>query len=63
MSYIVLVNEKYESEQDLYNLLQYVFRLDKTATDKMRANTITTTLTGWGPCIGDPRKFCVIDSV
>ena len=51
MSYIVLVNEKYESEQDLYNLLQYVFRLDKTATDKMRANTITTTLTGWGPCI------------
>ena len=33
MWHIELVKNKYESLEDLYSLLQYVFRLNKTADD------------------------------
>lgn len=38
MWHIELVKNKYESLEDLYSLLQYVFRLNKTADDSRRAN-------------------------
>ena len=37
--------------QDLYSLLQYVFRLNKTADDSRRANIITDDLTGCLPAM------------
>ena len=40
MWHIELVKNKYESLEDLYSLLQYVFRLNKTADDSRRANII-----------------------
>ena len=46
MWHIELVKNKYESLEDLYSLLQYVFRLNKTADDSRRANIITDDLTG-----------------
>ena len=51
MSYIELKNDKYESLEDLKRLLQYILRLDKTAEDSQRANTITNTLAGCQPAI------------
>ena len=44
MCYIELKNEKYETLEDLKRLLHYILRLDKTAEDSQRANTITNTL-------------------
>ena len=41
MCYIELKNEKYETLEDLKRLLHYILRLDKTAEDSQRANTIT----------------------
>ena len=46
MCYIELKNEKYETLEDLKRLLHYILRLDKTAEDSQRANTITNTLAG-----------------
>ena len=49
MCYIELKNEKYETLEDLKRLLHYILRLDKTAEDSQRANTITNTLAGCQP--------------
>ena len=51
MWHIELVKNKYESLEDLYSLLQYVFRLNKTADDSRRANIITDDLTGCLPAM------------
>ena len=51
MCYIELKNDKYETLEDLKRLLQYILRLDKTAEDSQRANTITNTLAGCQPAI------------
>ena len=51
MSYIELKNDKYETLEDLKRLLQYILRLDKTAEDSQRANTITNTLAGCQPAM------------
>ena len=49
MSYIELVDKKYESLEDLYSLIQYIFNLNKTAGDSRRANLMIDTLTGCKP--------------
>ena len=49
MCYTELKNDKYETLEDLKHLLQYILRLDKTAEDSQRANTITNTLAGCQP--------------
>ena len=51
MCYIELKNDKYETSEDLKHLLQYILRLDKTAEDSQRANTITNTLAGCQPAM------------
>lgn len=51
MWHIELVKNKYKSLEDLYSLLQYVFRLNKTADDSRRANIITDDLTGCLPAM------------
>lgn len=44
MCYIEFKNDKYETSEDLKHLLQYILRLDKTAEDSQRANTILVAL-------------------
>lgn len=60
MWHIELVKKNYNSSQALYNLLQFVFRLDKTADDSKRANIITDDLTGCMPAmipdVNDPER-------
>lgn len=78
MCYIELKNEKYETLEDLKRLLHYILRLDKTAEDSQRANTITNTLAGCQPAmipneylcdpssvysISPPTNFCMASSV
>ena len=57
MCYIELKNDKYETSEDLKHLLQYILRLDKTAEDSQRANTITNTLAGCQPACRHPVIF------
>lgn len=63
MSYIELKNDKYESLEDLKRLLQYILRLDKTAEDSQRANTITNTLAGCQPAMIPNEYLCDPSSV
>lgn len=58
MSYIELKNDKYETLEDLKRLLQYILRLDKTAEDSQRANTITNTLAGCQPAMIPNEYLC-----
>lgn len=58
MSYIELKNEKYETLEDLKRLLQYILRLDKTAEDSQRVNTITNTLAGCQPAMIPNEYLC-----
>lgn len=58
MCYIELKNEKYETLEDLKRLLQYILRLDKTAEDSQRANTITNTLAGCQPAMIPNEYLC-----
>ena len=58
MSYIELKNDKYETLEDLKRLLQYILRLDKTAEDSQRANTITNTLAGCRPAMIPNEYLC-----
>ena len=57
MCYIELKNEKYETLEDLKRLLQYILRLDKTAEDSQRANTITNTLARYSAVCKTPHCF------
>ena len=59
MCYIELKNDKYETSEDLKHLLQYILRLDKTAEDSQRANTITNTLAGCQPAVYHLMLFAV----
>ena len=63
MCYIELKNEKYETLEDLKRLLQYILRLDKTAEDSQRANTITNTLAGCQPAMIPNEYLCDPSSV
>ena len=63
MSYIELKNDKYETLEDLKRLLQYILRLDKTAEDSQRANTITNTLAGCQPAMIPNEYLCDPSSV
>lgn len=63
MSYIELKNDKYESLEDLKRLLHYILRLDKTAEDSQRANTITNTLAGCQPAMIPNEYLCDPSSV
>lgn len=63
MCYIELKNEKYETLEDLKHLLQYILRLDKTAEDSQRANTITNTLAGCQPAMIPNEYLCDPSSV
>lgn len=63
MCYIELKNEKYETLEDLKRLLHYIFRLDKTAEDSQRANTITNTLAGCQPAMIPNEYLCDPSSV
>lgn len=56
-------NDKYESLEDLKRLLQYILRLDKTAEDSQRANTITNTLAGCQPAMIPNEYLCDPSSV
>ena len=58
MCYIELKNDKYETLEDLKHLLQYILRLDKTAEDSRRANTITNTLAGCQPAMIPNEYLC-----
>lgn len=58
MCYIELKNDKYETSEDLKHLLQYILRLDKTAEDSQRANTITNTLAGCQPAMIPNEYLC-----
>ncbi len=58
MCYIELKNEKYETLEDLKRLLHYILRLDKTAEDSQRANTITNTLAGCQPAMIPNEYLC-----
>ena len=58
MCYIELKNDKYETLEDLKHLLQYILRLDKTAEDSQRANTITNTLAGCQPAMIPNEYLC-----
>ena len=58
MSYIELKNDKYETLEDLKRLLQYILRLDKTAEDSQRVNTITNTLAGCQPAMIPNEYLC-----
>ena len=58
MCYIELKNEKYETLEDLKRLLHYILRLDKTAEDSQRANTITNTLAGCHPAMIPNEYLC-----
>ena len=58
MSYIELKNDKYETLEDLKRLLHYILRLDKTAEDSQRANTITNTLAGCQPAMIPNEYLC-----
>lgn len=51
-------NDKYETSEDLKHLLQYILRLDKTAEDSQRANTITNTLAGCQPAMIPNEYLC-----
>lgn len=51
-------NDKYETLEDLKHLLQYILRLDKTAEDSQRANTITNTLAGCQPAMIPNEYLC-----
>ena len=63
MCYIELKNEKYETLEDLKRLLHYILRLDKTAEDSQRANTITNTLAGCQPAMIPNEYLCDPSSV
>ena len=63
MCYIELKNEKYETLEDLKRLLQYILRLDKTAEDSQRVNTITNTLAGCQPAMIPNEYLCDPSSV
>lgn len=63
MCYIELKNDKYETLEDLKHLLQYILRLDKTAEDSQRANTITNTLAGCQPAMIPNEYLCDPSSV
>ena len=63
MCYIELKNDKYETLEDLKRLLQYILRLDKTAEDSQRANTITNTLAGCQPAMIPNEYLCDPSSV
>ena len=63
MCYIELKNDKYETSEDLKHLLQYILRLDKTAEDSQRANTITNTLAGCQPAMIPNEYLCDPSSV
>lgn len=58
MCYIELKNDKYETLEDLKHLLQYILKLDKTAEDSQRANTITNTLAGCQPAMIPNEYLC-----
>ena len=58
MCYIELKNEKYETLEDLKRLLHYILRLDKTAEDSQRANTVTNTLAGCQPAMIPNEYLC-----
>ena len=58
MCYIELKNEKYETLEDLKRVLHYILRLDKTAEDSQRANTITNTLAGCQPAMIPNEYLC-----
>lgn len=58
MCYIELKNDKYETSEDLKHLLQYILRLDKTAEDSQRANTITNTLAACQPAMIPNEYLC-----
>lgn len=63
MCYIELKNEKYETLEDLKRLLHYILRLDKTAEDSQRANTVTNTLAGCQPAMIPNEYLCDPSSV
>lgn len=63
MCYIELKNEKYETLEDIKRLLHYILRLDKTAEDSQRANTITNTLAGCQPAMIPNEYLCDPSSV
>ena len=63
MCYIELKNDKYETLEDLKHLLQYILKLDKTAEDSQRANTITNTLAGCQPAMIPNEYLCDPSSV
>ena len=63
MCYIELKNEKYETLEDLKRSLHYILRLDKTAEDSQRANTITNTLAGCQPAMIPNEYLCDPSSV
>jgi len=58
MYYIELKNDKYETLEDLKRLLQYILRLDKTAEDSRRVNTITNILAGCQPAMIPNEYLC-----